>query len=62
MDHMKRLKRRRKLKKLLVYGDKIQQTVESIETTTVILNLSYFFFSGQFAENETNEINFREIP
>lgn len=44
MDHMKRLKRRRKLKKLLVYGDKIQQTVESIETTTVILNLSYFFF------------------
>lgn len=41
---------------------KKNQTVESIETTTVILNLSYFFFSGQFAENETNEINFREIP
>lgn len=40
---------------------KKNQTVESIETTTVILNLSYFF-SGQFAENETNEINFREIP
>lgn len=61
MDHLKRLKRKKEAKNLLVYGDKKQQTVESIETTTVILNLSYFF-SGQFAENETNEINFREIP
>lgn len=61
MDHLKRLKRKKEAKNLLVYGDKRQQTVESIETTTVILNLSYFF-SGQFAENETNEINFREIP
>lgn len=61
MDHLKRLKRRRKLKTYWYMEIKKTQTVESIETTTVILNLSYFF-SGQFAENETNEINFREIP
>lgn len=44
MDHLKRLKRKKEAKNLLVYGDKKQQTVESIETTPGILNLSYFFF------------------
>lgn len=39
-----KVEKKKEAKKLLVYGDKIQQTVESIETTTVILNLSYFFF------------------
>lgn len=35
---------KKEAKNLLVYGDKKQQTVESIETTPGILNLSYFFF------------------
>lgn len=28
----------------------------------VMVTLHYLCFSGQFAENETNEVNFREIP